>query len=1062
MSPLPIPSLAPLLRLFQRQRELLALSLAIASGCLPAGAAAIPYSQARIFQSNSTGRQIETRMGTSAALGNTLAVLGAPFDNIGGEDNGVVWVHDATSGALLQRLENPAPFKDSYFGWSVAVSGSLVVVGVPNDNAAENDAGVVYVYNLASSTPSVPAFVLSNPSPAENDSFGWSVAIFGNRVVVGAPKAGAGSSDAGRVYTYDLSTGSPTTPVVQIENPNATINFGHAVAIDGTKVVASALQESTTGDTCRVHVFDLSLGTPSQPLLSLADATPSTNDSFGHAVAISGTKVAVTSPLFDNGFANTGAAYIYDLVSDTPVVPVHTLANPTSALNDNFGSSVTIAGARVVVGVALDDQGGEDAGVACVYDLNSGTTTPVLTLQPAGTSSGDELGQAVSLFGSRLLVTAPDDNTGISADVGTAYVVDLGTGTPSAVLLTFNNPSPSSHEEFGFSVALNGNLAVVGCQKDDKVASNAGSVSLFDLGATFPEQPWLVIDNPSPTTNDYFGTAVASAGTKVVVSAYQDDTAGTNTGTVYVFDTTSPSPGALIRTLVNPLPNSQDQFGNAVAISGNLIVVGCARNEVAGFVHAGSVFIYDLTSGSPTMPILTLDNPAPAAEDAFGYSVAISGTKVVVGANQNDAGVVDAGSVYVYDVSAGSASSTMPVRTWDNPSPALEDEFGYSVAISGDRIVVGCPADDAGATDAGAAYLYDLTATNPGSPVATLLHPDSENEEFFGSAVAISGTRIAVGAPEDDISATDGGCLYVYEVTSATFPTPADRLVSENQPANEHLGFSVAVDGANVLAGAPLHDANTSGRGAVYLFDPDPPAPQMQVEQPPGTGLIAGEASIQFGNVPANSQGHTETVTIRNVGTSPLDITEIAIEGGNLDDFSVETVALPWTLQVDQILQFDVSFSASNTGTRVTTLRIESNAAVDTFTVTLTGQALSSADDTDGDGINDVAELGMVALGFDWQVNDEELLLILQAGANTVGLYGETQVEAMNQGTPVITVHGGTGRYTITLPVEKSVDLMDFDLFPVQAPAVSISGQGGLDLDITPSGSKGFFRFSPR
>jgi hypothetical protein len=262
--------------------------------------------------------------------------------------------------------------------------------------------------------------------------------------------------------------------------------------------------------------------------------------------------------------------------------------------------------------------------------------------------------------------------------------------------------------------------------------------------------------------------------------------------------------------------------------------------------------------------------------------------------------------------------------------------------------------------------------------------------------------------------------------------------------------------------GAPLHDANTSGRGVAYLFAPDPPTPQMQVEQPPGTGLIAGEASIQFGDVPMGSQGNSETVTIRNVGTAGLEITGISLVGGNLADFSMEQVTLPVTLPVDQILQFEVSFSAATTGTRLTTLKIQSNSAVDPFEVTLTGQALSPADDTDGDGINDVAELAMQELGFDWQVNDEELVAVLQAGANTLGLYGESQVEAMHQGAEVITVHPGTGTYTIKLPVEKSVDLSNFSLYPVQSPAVSIGGQGTLQIDLTPTGSKGFFRFSAR
>lgn len=1001
-------------------------------------------------------------MGHSVALGQTLAVMGSPYDNIGGEDSGVVWVHDASSGALLQRLQNPVPSRDSHFGWSVAVSGTLVAVGVPEDNTAENDAGIVYVYNLASSTPSVPTFVLTNPSPVENDSFGFSVAMSGSRLIVGAPKAGEGSSDAGRVYVYDLASGSPMTPVVQINNPYATMNFGSAVAIDGTKVVVSAVQETgTLGDSCRVHVFDLASPTPSQPVLSLADPTPASDDHFGYAVAISGTKVAATAPLHDNGFNNSGAAYVYDLTSGTPGDPLLMLPNPTPALDDNFGNSVALAGSRLVVGISLDDQGANsDSGTVCIYDLNSPTpTVPALTVGNPGAPGGDEFGHAVSLCGNRLLVAAPDDDVGIALDVGSAYLFDLSTGTPATPVFVFSDPSPSSHEEFGYSVAINGNLAVVGSQKDDKVASNAGSVTIYNLAAAFPEQPLLVIDNPSPTNNDYFGTAVAVAGTKVVISAYQEDTSGNNNvGVVYIYDTASPTPGTPIRTLINPFPQSQDQFGNAVAISGNFVVIGCSKNDVGAAIDAGSAYIYDLTSATPTVPVLSLDNPAPANDDWFGHSVAISGTKVVVGAHQNDTGALDAGSVYVYDIA--SATPTVPVQVLDNPSPAADDEFGYSVGISGNRIVIGCRLDDAGASNAGSAYLYDLSSANPGSPVAMLVHPNPANDEDFGTSVAISGTRLVVGVPQNDSQATDGGCGYVYEVTSATFPQPADKLLPEDQPDEEQLGFSAAIDGSNVLMGAPLHNGNTEGRGAAILFVPQPPAPQMQVEQPPGTGLIAGQASIQFGNVPVGSTGNTQTVTIRNVGTSALQVTSISLVGGNSGDFSLAPVALPVTLPVDQTLLFEVSFSSAVTGTRITTLKIQSNAAVNTFEATLTGQALSSADDTDGDGINDVAELALQELGFDWQVNDEELVTVLQAGANTLGLYGESQVEAI-QGAPVITVHPGTARYTITLPVEKSVNLSNFSLYPVQTPAVSIGSQGSLDLQLTPAGSKEFFRFAP-
>ena len=301
----------------------------------------------------------------------------------------------------------------------------------------------------------------------------------------------------------------------------------------------------------------------------------------------------------------------------------------------------------------------------------------------------------------------------------------------------------------------------------------------------------------------------------------------------------------------------------------------------------------------------------------------------------------------------------------------------------------------------------------------------------------------------------------MYELTSATFPTPADRLETVYQSVGEWFGFSVAIDGLNILAGAPHHDGSTESRGAAYLFDPDPPTPEMQVEQPPGTGLIGGAASIHFGNGPVGSLGATQTVVIRNIGTSELEITDVSIAGLSPGDFGVEVPVLPATLQIDENLHLDISFFVEVTGTRIGTLRIHSNAGNgDPFEITLTGQALSVADDTDRDGINDVAELQMEAMGFDWQVNDEELVLILQAGANATGLFSGNQFESMNSGVPLLQKNPATDQFRLTIAIEKSVNLNHFNLFPIESINTAISGTGGFVFEFDSPEPSAFFRLA--
>jgi hypothetical protein len=128
----------------------------------------------------------------------------------------------------------------------------------------------------------------------------------------------------------------------------------------------------------------------------------------------------------------------------------------------------------------------------------------------------------------------------------------------------------------------------------------------------------------------------------------------------------------------------------------------------------------------------------------------------------------------------------------------------------------------------------------------------------------------------------------------------------------------------------------------------------------------------------------------------------------------------------------------------------------------LTGQGLSAADDTDGDGLNDVVELQMESMGFDWQVNDEELVATLQWGANAEGLYAAQQLQTMNPGTPLIGKNPVTGDFKVTVAVKKSVDLMNFSLFPLSPPQAAVNLQGGLDIRFIPTDPKAFFRFEPR
>src|SRR3989344_4418078 len=201
----------------------------------------------------------------------------------------------------------------------------------------------------------------------------------------------------------------------------------------------------------------------------------------------------------------------------------------------------------------------------------------------------------------------------------------------------------------------------------------------------------ITINNPTPAAGDIFGNSVSIDEDRFIIGAPSDDTGATDAGSAYFFDATT---GALLQTFNNPTPAEADFFGSSVSLSGNMALIG-AYNDDTGATNAGSAHLYDATTGTL---LQTFNNPTPAYNDQFGYSVSISGDKVLISAPLNN---THYGSVYLYDATTGAL-----LQIFSDPKPTEQDFFGWSTSISGDRVLIGARADDTGATDVGSAYLY--------------------------------------------------------------------------------------------------------------------------------------------------------------------------------------------------------------------------------------------------------------------------------------------------------------------------------------------------------------------
>jgi len=527
--------------------------------------------------------------------------------------------------------------------------------------------------------------------------------------------------------------------------------------------------------------------------------------------------------------------------AEVPHVLLHSLPDPgTNAQAGTLqGYSVAVDGNIAVAGApgvaVVDDNQAENSGVVKVYDATTGSLVHILKnpsravpySQSWEEGVDDTFGYSVAVSGTRVVVGAPYENVEttipgyFNTDAGTAYVYDLASVNPTVPVATLTDPSPEPSAGFGYSVSISGTRVVVGVPGD---GGGTGIAYVYDLASAMPSKSVLTLTNPSPQYEAYFGYSVAIAGMRVVVSAPDHNSGATSSGIAYLYDLSSATPETPVATLTNPSPATADRFGYSVGLSGTRLVVGAPYTD-AGSNNAGSAFVYDLAGGTPTMPVTTLVNPSPVQSSYFAFSVTISGTRVMVGTHLDD--TVDASRAYVYDLA--SATPDAPVASLNNPGPAAAGVFGFSVAVSGTRALVGAPYDDTRALDAGVVYLYDLASAIPAAPVAALNDPSPAADDHAGVSVAISGTRVVVGAHADDTGAENAGSAYVYDLASATPTVPVVTLHNPNPEESEggnRFGGSVAISGSLVVIGTPFDVANV---GRAYAYDLNGATPAIPV-----------------------------------------------------------------------------------------------------------------------------------------------------------------------------------------------------------------------------------------
>ena len=510
---------------------------------------------------------------------------------------------------------------------------------------------------------------------AADDRFGSSIAINGNTAVIGSAAANRGASERGSTYVF-VRAGGSWSQQAKLIAPDRTANqqFGASVAIYADTVVVGAPNAiaSSAGDQDAAYVFVRSGATwvEQQKLGALDGAV---GDQFGASVAIYEETIVVGAGGGDITVnANQGVAYVFERSGGTWSEQQKLVASDRAA-NDQFGASVAISSDTIVVGTP---GGNRSKGAAYVFVRGGATWTEQQKLTASDGAALDYFGLSVGISGDTVVIGAYGAHIGANSFQGAAYVFARGGGSWSEQQ-KLTAMDGAAYHCFGLSVAIDIDTVVVGAPG---ASGLKGAAYVFTLSDRSAEQKKLTaLDG---TTNDQFGFSVGvSANTMIIGARRSDIDLNAYQGAAYAFVKRGQLSQRQKLTALNGA--TRDFFGYSVAVFADTMVIGGILAD--GGKGAAQVFA---RSGGVWTERQKLTDPDGAFLSQFGVSVAISADTMVIG------GFVfnGQGAAHVFTRSGGVWTERQKLTASDR---AAGYQFGASVAISADTIVIGAPGDNA-------------------------------------------------------------------------------------------------------------------------------------------------------------------------------------------------------------------------------------------------------------------------------------------------------------------------------------------------------------------------------
>jgi hypothetical protein len=367
-------------------------------------------------------------------------------------------------------------------------------------------------------------------------------------------------------------------------------------------------------------------------------------DTFGYAVAVDGNVAVVGAP--DGGNAGNGQGAVYVFVrSDGIWQQTQKLLAGDGASDDGFGFSVSVSGDSILIGAPYATVGGNGGqGAAYLFSANQGQWQEAGKLVADDGGVSNNFGWSVAIDGSSAVVSAPVAPVGDNALQGKAYIFS-GSGADWSQTQVLTADDGVAFGTFGSSVAIDNGTAVIGSSGVD---SYFGAAYVFeDAGGTWTQAAKLVPDDG--TTAEFFGISVGVSGDTALVGAYYQNVGGNaGQGSAYLFSRDDTGTWAQLQKLTADDGAAGARFGLAVAMDGNRALVGSYFATIGANAHQGAAYVFSMDAGGTWNQTTRLTAVDGSADDNFGNAVAVSGgTALVAAFNADGDGAEDAGAAYL-------------------------------------------------------------------------------------------------------------------------------------------------------------------------------------------------------------------------------------------------------------------------------------------------------------------------------------------------------------------------------------------------------------------------------